>query len=75
MSGLRSWKGKTRGSSISPLFDDVADRERKWGAFVKDLDWLALEAESESRTAKIVAGVTYTHMGPGLVLTAQVAEQ
>lgn len=45
------------------VFDDVADRERKWGAFVEDPDWLALEAESE-QDGKIVAGVTYTHMDP-----------
>jgi hypothetical protein len=45
------------------VFNDIADRERKWNAFAKDPDWLAIEAESE-KDGPIVAGVTHTFMDP-----------
>ncbi len=45
------------------VFEDREDRERKWGAFTKDPDWLAIEAESE-RDGKIVASITNTYLSP-----------
>ena len=53
------------------VYDSVEDRERQWDAFAKDPAWAAIEADSE-QDGPIVAGVTSTYMGSGLVLPAQV---
>ncbi len=45
------------------VFDDAADRERKWEAFANDPAWHAIEADSE-RDGPIVANVTSTYMRP-----------
>jgi hypothetical protein len=42
---------------------DMAERERKWGVFAADPEWLARRAESE-RDGQIVANITSSFLAP-----------
>lgn len=56
------------GSSNQDLYyllqwDSLAERERKWAAFMEDREWLAARAETE-RDGPIVASVSNTILQP-----------
>jgi len=44
-------------------WDSLADREARWGAFMKDPDWLAARVESE-RDGPIVANISSSMLQP-----------
>ena len=44
-------------------WESLAERERKWTAFMTDPDWIAARTESE-RDAQIVANITSSFLAP-----------
>jgi hypothetical protein len=42
---------------------DMADREKKWGVFATDPEWIAKRAESE-RDGPIIANITSSFLAP-----------
>jgi hypothetical protein len=44
-------------------WESLADREKKWGAFMADPNWVSARAESE-REGPIVANITSTMLQP-----------